>query len=157
VTTLVLGLGNDLLADDGVGPQVIRLLRESPIPADADLVESALHGVALLDLFIGYDRAIVIDAIQTGRAVPGAILELDPADLDSVPTPSPHFTGLPELFSLARQMELKFPQEVRILAVEAADTSTVGGDLTPAVRDSLPDVCRRVRTQLERWRGQAAP
>lgn len=147
---LVLGLGNDLLADDAVGIQAVRGLT-GELSGKADCVESSLHGVALLDLFIGYDRAIIIDAIQTGKHPPGTILEMTPDDLKFASSPSPHYTGLPEMIALARQMRLHFPHEIRIIAVEVEDVMTVGGAMTPPVARAIGDIAGRVRLYVERW------
>ena len=105
--TIVLGLGNDLLGDDAAGILAARALREQ-IGDVADVVESSLTGLALLDLFLGYDRAIIIDAIVTGNKPPGAIHELHPSDLDPVVAPSPHYTGLPEMLAISERLDLKF-------------------------------------------------
>jgi len=141
--TLVLGLGNDLLADDAVG--IVAAQRLGPLlRGRADVVASPLHGLALLDLFIGYDRAVVIDAIQTGRCRPGTIMEIDPKELRSAPAPSPHFAGLPEMLALSRRLGVHFPNAVRIVAVEVADLLTIGAGMTPAVRHVLPELCRYV-------------
>ncbi len=147
---LVIGLGNDLLADDAVGILAARELKER-LEGKADVVETAEHGVVLLDHFIGYDKAIVVDAIKTGKNSPGTVLEIDPGKLMPAANPSPHFTGLPELFVLARQFEVEFPTEVRIVAMEVEDLYTLGGEMTPAVRDSLPELVRRVEEQVLRW------
>ncbi len=152
--TLVLGLGNELLSDDGVGIAAARSVRSALAGRrDVDVVESSLAGVALLDLFLGYDRAIVIDAIRTRRAAPGSVFELSPADLDPVAAPSPHFTGLPEMLAVARQLRLAFPAEVRILAVEVEDAATIGGGMSVAVREAVP----RVAARVERMLAGAAP
>ncbi|HEY7727993.1 MAG TPA: hydrogenase maturation protease [Candidatus Eisenbacteria bacterium] len=155
--TLILGLGNDLLSDDAIGIVVTRALRER-IPADApdvSLVESSLSGLALLDLFFGYDRAIVVDGIHTGRRAPGSILELTPDDLDSVVAPSPHYAGLPELLAVARNLGLPFPTEVRILAVETLDPWTIGGPLSVPVLGALDSVVDRVMKLLRAGGGDA--
>jgi hypothetical protein len=63
--TLVLGLGNDILADDAIGLLAVRALRPSLDDA-VDVEETSVHGVALLDLLTGYDHAVLIDAVRTG-------------------------------------------------------------------------------------------
>ena len=147
--TLVLGLGNELLSDDGVGLLAARSVRSALAGRrDVDVVESPLAGVALLDLFLGYDRAIVIDAIKTRRAAPGSVFELTPADLDPVAAPSPHFTGLPEMLAVARQLRLAFPADIRILAVEVEDAATIGGGMSGRVREAVPRVAARVEKLL---------
>jgi hydrogenase maturation protease len=147
--TLVLGLGNEFLSDDGVGIAAARSLKAELAGQDEiDVVESSLAGIALLDLFLGYDRAVVIDAIRTRRSPPGSLIELSPADLDPIAAPSPHFTGLPEMLAVARELELDFPEDIRILAVEAEDLGTIGGGMSEAVELAIPRVVTRVRRWL---------
>jgi hydrogenase maturation protease len=146
--TLVLGLGNDLIADDAIGILAARRLR-GMVDGRADVCESSLHGLALLESFLGYDHAVIVDAMQTGSHPPGTIVELSPEGLRPVDVPSPHFAGLPELIELAGRLELPFPSRIRILAVEVQDTVAVGGPMTPAVRDALDALCDRVRSIVE--------
>ncbi len=140
---LVLGLGNDLLADDAIGPLAAREL-EPRLAGRADVAASALHGLALLDILMGYDAAVVVDAICTGRHPPGEVFEIDPAALSPVEVPSPHFAGLPEMVDLARRLDVPFPARLRIVAVEVRDALTVGGAMTPEVAAALPALCARV-------------
>jgi hydrogenase maturation protease len=146
----VVGLGNDLLGDDAVGTITAREL-EMELAGVAEVMETSLHGLALIDLFVGCERLIIIDAITTGRFSPGSIIELDPGDLESVPGPSPHFTGLPELIKIARELELDFPDEIRVIAVEVETPRTLGRKLSDSVENALPEVKSRVRRLLRRW------
>ena len=147
---LVLGLGNELLGDDGAGIHAARILEER-LRGKADVVESPLHGVALMEIFVGYDRAVVIDACQTGEHPPGTILELDSSDLRPVVCPSPHFTGLPEMFEIAGELKLEFPRIVKIFAVEAVDVLTLGAEMTEPVKAALGDVADRVERLVNGW------
>ena len=148
---LVLGLGNELLSDDGVGVLAARALREE-LGGSADVVDTSLSGLALLDFFDGYDKAILIDAVQTKRCPPGTVTELTPADLSAVVAPSPHYAGLPELLDLAGRLEMDFPDEIRIFAVEVVDPHTIGGAVSDPVRRSVGEVAERVRSQVRLWR-----
>lgn len=148
--TLILGLGNDLLGDDGFGILAARELTRR-LDGAADVAETGLHGVALLDLLIGYGRAVIIDAISTGSYPAGTILELGPEDFRAVSGPSPHYTGLPELISLAEQLHLEFPQEIKVFAVETCDTQTVGAPMSEPVAQALGEVVERVTACLDRW------
>lgn len=147
---LVLGLGNELISDDGVGILAARALKEK-LEGKADVVESSLHGVALMDLFVGYDRTVVIDAIQTGEHAPGTILKLGPDDFRPVTAPSPHYSGLPEVLALAERLELDFPKDIVILAMEVADTRTFREELTERVREALPELIRRAEELVLGW------
>lgn len=149
--TLILGLGNELLSDDAVGIWAARVLKER-LKDQADVVESSMSGMALLELFIGYERAIIIDAIKTGRQAPGTISELSPSDLSSVIAPSPHYAGLPELLALAKRLNLDFPKEIKIFALEVEDPYIIGSALSEPVRNALEELTQRVCGQLNRWR-----
>jgi hydrogenase maturation protease len=149
-------LGNDLLGDDAVGPLAVRRL-EPELQGETDVIESCVTGLALLDLLIGYDRVVIIDAIHTGRFPPGAIRELRSCDLSPVAAPSPHYAGLPEMFALSESLDLEFPEEVAILAVEAQDPYNIGGRLSPFVAKSIPDLIGRVRALVRHWRTENEP
>lgn len=158
---LVLGLGNELLADDAAGVLAARAvaaaLGDLPVGQRSriEVVDSSLSGLALLDYFVGHERAIVLDAVQTGKHPPGTIIEIAAAQLGRVIAPSPHYAGLPELFDVATRLGLRFPGETRILALEVADPHTIGGPLTPAVRDAVPELARRCLALLGPWLASA--
>ena len=76
---LLLALGNDILKDDGVGLAAAGLLR-SEFKEAVDIVEAPGTGLALLELLAGYDRALLLDAIFTGNAPPGTVLEFSRED-----------------------------------------------------------------------------
>ena len=150
--TLILGLGNDILADDAVGILAVRALAEQLADRDdVEIKETAEHGMALLDHLMGYPRAILLDAIQTGEHPPGTVMEIDPEALSPVYAPSPHYSGLPELLAVARELQLDFPQHFRIFAVEIEDALTLGGPMTPAVQDAVAELCDRARRALDEW------
>lgn len=134
--TIVLCLGNELLGDDGIGIRASEELRRRLRP-DVDVVASSQSGLALLELLEGYDRAVIVDAIQTGTGPPGQIVRLSPDDLRHTHAPSPHYAGLPEMFAIASTLSLKFPTQIDLIAVEIGDASTVGGPISGEVLSSL--------------------
>ncbi|HOJ59502.1 MAG TPA: hydrogenase maturation protease [bacterium] len=148
---LVLGLGNDILADDAAGVLAVRAIREQWGDC-VDAVECAVSGIALLDYLMDYKQAIILDAIRTGQHPPGTVLELDPAALGPVLAPSPHYAGLPEILVLAKELELTIPEEIKIFAMEVADPYTVGGEMSGAVRQAIPALVDRVERQLREWK-----
>ncbi len=148
--TLVLGLGNELAGDDAVGLMVARALRE-PLAGVADVVESSSSGLALIEVLAGYDRAVVVDAICTGRTPPGTITEMTLAQVGRVVAPSLHQAGLPELAAVAERLGLRFPSRTRVFAVEVLDPYTLGADMSPPVAGAVPELVRRVRDRVERW------
>jgi hydrogenase maturation protease len=138
----VLGLGNELLADDAIGIQAAGRLADA-LAGRAEVIATSEHGVALLDLLMGYEHLVVIDAIQTGRRPAGEVFELDIETLKPATSLSPHYVGIPDLVELARRLGVAFPNDIRIIAVEVADPHTIGGAMTPEVAAALPELCRR--------------
>jgi hydrogenase maturation protease len=145
--TLVLGLGNDLAADDAVGLLVARAVREQ-VTSAADVVESSASGMALIEIFAGYDRAIVVDSIQTGRKPPGTITELGLEEVGRVVAPSLHHAGLPEMAAIADRLGIDFPSETRVLAIEVQDPYTLGGAVSAPVAAAVDELARRVRAHV---------
>lgn len=145
---LVLGLGNDLLRDDAVGLLAARALRGT-VPPEVRVEESQEVGFALLDLLSGYDAAILLDAIQTGRVPPGTIHRFALEALGAPAGPSPHYAGLPEVLALGRTLGLSLPSEGIILAVEVEDPFTVAEGLTGPVAASLPFLVEEARKAID--------
>jgi hydrogenase maturation protease len=165
----VLCLGNELIADDGLGILVARLLCRrlaeagTPVPPGpsldhaltarafelpavgvVEIVETALTGMYLLEAVAGAGQLIVVDTIVTGAVDPGSILELGESDLASPQGGSPHYVGLLETLDLARALGLDVPAGVVFVAVEAGDYRTVGGPMTPSVGAAVLPVVERV-------------
>lgn len=144
-----------MLGDDGVGLKAARALK-SESASNADVIETAEAGLVLMEILSGYRRALLLDSIQTGTRPPGTILELSPEDFRSVTAPSPHYAGLPEVISLAERLQVPFPEEIRILAMEIRDSREVREDLSPPVAAALPDFVGRARAILAGWSGGRA-
>jgi hydrogenase maturation protease len=137
--TLILGLGNPILSDDGVGPAVARELEGRLDPQSVTVAEASLGGLNLLDLIIGYNRVIIIDAIKTENGQPGQIYRLSPGALTSTRyTASPHDVNLATALDLGRKLGLALPGEITIYAIEVTDTGTFGESFTPAVAVAVP-------------------
>jgi hydrogenase maturation protease len=142
---LLLGLGNDLLTDDAVGLRVAYEVRQRLTDHQSIAVtETAEMGLALLDLVVGYETLIIVDAIQTNIAPPGFVHELEGADLNHLPAVSPHFLGIGELLALGRELGLTVPTRVKIFAIETQDPFTVGTQMTPQLKAALPLIVDQV-------------
>jgi len=153
--TVILALGNDILGDDGVGFHAARSLREE-FPEGVDVIETGEAGLALLDHLEGYDRAIILDAIATGRVAPGTVLVWGREDFHKITAPSPHFSGLPDLIGLAECVGMHFPKDLRVLAMEVADPTQFRETLTDTVKQALPFLVGEAKRVLAQW-GHGAP
>lgn len=138
-TVRLLGLGNEILADDAFGIWVAREV-ERRFGHAVEVVSSSETGFNLMDQLLGASRLLVVDTIVTGKSAPGTIHVFDAGRVRPVPGGSPHFIGLFEVLAVARGLGMRVPREVTIVAVEAADCSTVGGPMQPDVRAAIPAV-----------------
>ena len=147
--TLILGMGNDLLADDAVGLKVVRKLRETVRSPDVEVKETCLASLELLDLLAGFDRAILVDAIQTGTGEVGDVYLLSPSDLGDGSTPvSLHHVDLPTVLAIGDSLGIQMPKDVRVIAVEARDVSTFGGECCAEVMAAIPKILDLVHDEL---------
>ena len=154
--TVVLALGNDILGDDAVGFHAARSLR-AEFAEGVDVVETGEAGLALLDHLEGYDRAIILDAIATGKCPAGSVLTWAREDFKDIVSPSPHFSGLPELIHLAERVGMHFPKDIRVLAMEVDNPTVFRESLTPEAQKALPDLVARARRVLMQEWGHSSP
>lgn len=139
--TLVLGLGNPILSDDGVGLKVARELKTKLDRDDVTVEETSMAGLSLLDLLVDYDRAIIIDAIQTVGGKAGQIYRLNSESLDITRhSASLHDVNLATALQLGNRLGWNLPKQIDIFAIEIADTSTFSEECTTKVARAIP-VC----------------
>jgi hydrogenase maturation protease len=137
--TLILGLGNPYLSDDSAGLKVIHLLEERLSNPDVSLYETSLAGINLLDILVGRNKAIIVDAIRTSNGKPGNIYRLTPEEFDtSCHTTSSHDIGIIAAIELGKRLELAMPQVIEIIGIEAEDTVTLSENCTADVEAAIP-------------------
>ena len=143
---LVIGLGNTLLTDDGVGIYVAReLARRLP---EVEVKESSVGGLELLDTIRGWDHVILIDAIMTG-AQPGILMKVRAEELRGGSAMTRHQVSLPEALALGKAMKMELPEIVTIYAVEVRDVTTFGESCTPAIEKKIPEIAEQIRGDIE--------
>jgi hydrogenase maturation protease len=147
--TLILGLGNDILTDDGVGLHVIRQLKTKIDDKDTAVAEASLAGLGLLDLLVGYETVIVVDAIQTKQGKIGEIYRLDPGNLSTTRhMASTHNVNFASALEFGRQLGLVLPEKIIIFAVEVADVDTFSEECTPPVKNSIPRCVDKILKEI---------
>lgn len=149
--TLILGLGNVLLGDEGIGVWVVESLRRRyQFPSSATVLEGGTLGLDLLPHLHRVRCLLVVDALQLGRA-PGKIARLEG---DEVPRAlevkvSPHQIGLQDLLAAARLTGCE-PEKVVLWGMEP-ERLEPGLGFSPEVARALPRLQTRVRKELEQW------
>ena len=167
--TLVLGLGNPILGDDGVGWRVVEAAQEAwqrktdERPTTNDETSSSivhrpssviefdcfsLGGLALMERLIGCDRAVLVDAIQSQGGEPGAIYRLTLDDLPTLHANSTHDASLKAALTLGRQLGARLPEEIVVYAIEAANVLDFSEILAPPLAASVAQAAEMVLAEL---------
>jgi hydrogenase maturation protease len=152
-TIKVIGIGQSMRGDDGVGLAAVRWWNEScqgninRPSVKVELAESP--GIDLLDLLEGARIAVVVDAMRSG-ASPGTVRVLTENQLDAFTGDfaSAHGWGIAETLSLGRElMPFAMPKTLVLIGIEA-DHLEVGASLSPSVETALPEVGRLIELQV---------
>lgn len=154
---LVLGIGNVIMSDDGVGARVVQeMQREFSFTPGVELVDGGTLGLDLLPLLEGKSHLIMVDAVQTGKA-PGSCVRLTGNDLPAALETklSPHQVGLKELLAVAR-LTGQAPPEVVLIGVQPRCLD-IGAELTPEVSLQVETMKGAVLKELERLGAHAEP
>ena len=154
---VVIGMGNPLRGDDGVGLVVARKL-ETAVPSRVEVRTHVDNDLALMDAWKGAEAVVVVDAVSSG-APAGAVSRYDAGDRP-LPRPgtaagSTHGFGLNEVVELARAMD-SLPGRFVIIGVEGTDFTT-GRGLSPAVGEAVEEAVEAVLRELDSLTGPNRP
>jgi hydrogenase maturation protease len=147
---LILGVGNLLLTDEGLGIHAVRKLFENPaLPADVEVVDGGTAGLGLLYYLEDVNRLVIIDAMETGGP-PGTMVRLSG---DQIPVymamkVSPHEITLPDFLAAAKLRDL-YPQEVIVWGIQPQSLE-VGVELSPIVAEKLDELVENVLGEFSR-------
>ena len=136
--TLILGIGNILLSDEGLGVHIVNRILGSgiAIPDDAEIIDGGTAGFDLLDLMMGRRKIIIVDALKVDD-VPGSVYRFPPEHIaSSLNAMSLHELGIRELISTLRM--LGHDPEIEIIGIVPSDVSTFNTCLSAAVENSMP-------------------
>jgi hydrogenase maturation protease len=146
---LVLGIGNVILQDDGVGPAIVRELSHLKFPPDVVLKTTSLSGFPLLDIISGFHTMIIADAITSHKA-PGKIT-WEPTE-----TFQPHTSAINQhtmdvfrMLELGRELEMEIPAQIFVMTVEARDVTSFGEFLTPEVAAAVPEAAAEIIRKIQ--------
>jgi hydrogenase maturation protease len=145
---LILGLGNPLQADDGVGCWVIEALATRELPPEVEALDGGTPGVGLINLLEGRQRVIIVDAAEIGRA-PGEVVRFRPQEVlltGSAERFSLHRTAVADALALARALNLPLP-EIIFYGVQPGRTGWSDA-LGPEVAAALPGLVDAIVTEV---------
>ena len=159
---LVIGLGNPILGDDGVGWKVAEAVSKSLSPArglppkdgaaNIEVDCASLGGLSLMERMLGYERVILIDSMETGGNAVGNVKVLPLAALEnpmSGHSASAHDTSLLTALQTAQAMGMAVPSRVHIVAIEAKNAYDFSESLSPEVERAVPIAAQNVLHMLK--------
>jgi len=138
--TLLLGIGNPLLTDDGIGIVAAREIAGRKLPG-VDVEEATASGIEVMEMMLDYEKVVVVDAIFLPEHEPGEIMRLKEEDFShTVHGSSPHGVNISTAIALGRQTSPeRMPKEIVFIAMQAEDVSTFGESQTEQVARRMPE------------------
>jgi len=146
--TLILGIGNPLMGDDGAGIEAVRLLAESTLPENVFVQEAGTPGWGLVEWIKGWPSVVIVDAINMGLK-PGEWRRLDTSEVRLIATQgdlSLHDSGLASGLALAQALDL-LPDRITFYGIEP-ESIDHGMVLSPSVNANLPRLVDSLRTEF---------
>jgi hydrogenase maturation protease len=149
--TTLIGIGNLLLKDEGVGIHAVRALESDYLcPPQLEIVDGGTAGLDLLPYLEGRDRVLLVDAVDFGQAA-GHIGVLKDEEVPALfnAKASLHHLGLADVLAAARLLDT-FPRELRLIGIQPLDLDP-GLELSPALQRKMPALLARILEQLQSW------
>lgn len=145
---LILGIGNILLRDEGVGVRVIEMLQQQNIPDVIELVDGGTSGADLIDILANRRKVIIVDAVDAGKT-PGTVIRFEEDDLENIPNSamSLHELGIAETLKMTDALNCR-PQEVVFFGIQPKDI-TPGLELSGEIADVVEVVAEKVLAEAQ--------
>ncbi len=151
MNTLILGIGNPILGDDGVGFHVAKELERLIKDDTMDIGDASTGGLNLLDIIMGYEKVVIIDAIKTEGGEPGEIYRLRPEDFSKSVhlATSMHDLNFPTVIEIGNKlMPEEMPREIVIFAIEVEEIEKFTEEMTTKVKEAVPKVVNLVLGEI---------
>lgn len=145
---VIIGIGNVLLMDEGIGVHTINELEKYDLPGNLEIYDGGTGGFKLVDLMHGASIVIFIDAVETGK-VPGTVTIFKPEDVRSIYPKkrySLHDTDLLEVIKMAELLDN--PPVIEIVGIQPK-TINYGTTLSQELKDSMPKIINTVLKRIE--------
>lgn len=155
---VVLGCGNVFAGDDAVGIEVVREVAKEPWPDGVTIYEAGAPGLGMLDLMLGNDKAVIVDAVLAAGMPPGQVIRWREEEVPRKETPplSVHDIGVRDALEFGRKaMPEDLPDEVVVIGITVANVEPWHMGLDPAVSGAVPRAAEAVRREIRRWLEEA--
>ena len=149
--TVIVGLGNTLLSDDGVGVYIAReLSKKLKDRKDVAVKEAFSPGFEIVENLVGFEKGILVDAIMLKEEEIGTVLRYTPDDFrNAIHISSYHDMNFPTALELGRKIGLDIADDIVIFAVCVEDILTLNEDCTPKVKEAIPKAVDMILKELK--------
>jgi len=147
---LVLGIGNEILKDDGIGPKIVKKLQNFLPSSNIDYATSMVGGMETIGIMKGYKKAIIIDGIMTGENLPGTVYFMKyPLNRSTLHLSNAHDISFDMSVKLARELEVPFPESICIIAIEIQEDRVFGESLTDVLQKKYSEIFNSVANTIQ--------
>ena len=149
--TIILGIGNSILSDDGVGIHVVREVKKRIKNTNITVDEAMTGGMNLLDLIIGYDKAIIIDAVKSKDDEHGFVRRIPISNFNTMHSCNPHDVSLIEAIEMAKKLgEKRIPKQIIIIGIMMKELPCEFGEiLSDKIQATVPKAIELTLNELK--------
>ena len=156
--TLILGLGSEILTDDGIGLRIVSDLKtfqvdknlKGQIDNQIDFNTCLTGNLDLLEIIKDYHTLIILDAIKTQNGIPGNVHRYSLNNYkDTIHLQNIHDISFPDTLKLGKRIGLKIPRKVEIFAIEIFDNLTFSSSLSEVLGEKYSEILKDIKNQVE--------
>lgn len=145
-TTLIYGIGNEILSDDAIGPKLTWQLEKDLNLPNIKFETAFVGGLEVLEIINGYDTVVFIDAIKTKGGIPGDVYYFTTDDFkETLNLSNLHDTDFLTAIELGKQLGFKIPPKIHIIAIEIVEDEVYSNDFTPEIQKRYDEFYREIR------------
>jgi len=149
-STLILGVGNEILTDDGIGPKLVNDIDRERLPSGIDYLNTSLGGLEMLDLMCKYENVVLIDAMKTGILPPGSVHYYTPDDFrETLHLSNFHDINFLTALELGRRTGMSVPANIHIIAIEIIEDMVFDTQFSPEICERYPAILNKVEDLLQ--------
>ena len=147
--TLILGLGNDILTDDGIGPRLVHDLAQNIDDPNIQFDTACCGGLEIVEYIKGYEKVVFIDAIRTRDGKPGDMYYFIPSDFrETMHLSNLHDVNFLIALNLGNTLDMNLPSDLHIIAIEIIEDMEFSEEFTMPLKEKYPEILEKVSVLL---------
>ena len=146
---LILGIGNEIVTDDGIGPKIVKRLEKDLNIENIKFETAFMGGLDILEYVRGFKTAIFIDAIKTKNGIPGEVYEFSLSDFkETLHLSNLHDISFLTAFELGKQLDYKVPKNNKIIAIEIVEDLVYSNSFSPEIEKKYELIYKTVKKSV---------